>query len=68
MAQTITSLSLTAADDVKILQQIATAVAETLGFKRFHARFCATAMSRFSMNGRLTARCWPGVPDAAMPP
>ncbi|GGG84342.1 hypothetical protein GCM10011415_38030 [Salipiger pallidus] len=50
MAQTITSLSLTAADDVKILQQIATAVAETLGFKRFHATRLVTCALELARN------------------
>lgn len=50
MAQTITSLSLTAADDVKILQQIALAVTEALGFKRFHATRLVTCTLELARN------------------
>lgn len=50
MAQTITSLSLTAADDVKILQQIAMAVTETVGFKPFHATRLVTCALELARN------------------
>ncbi|ETX11969.1 hypothetical protein OCH239_18885 [Roseivivax halodurans JCM 10272] len=50
MAQTITSLSLTAADDVKVLQQITKAVAEALSFKQFHATRLVTCALELARN------------------
>lgn len=50
MAHTITSLSLTSADDVKVLQQISTAVTETLRFKAFHATRLVTCAMELARN------------------
>ncbi|GAA4229709.1 two-component sensor histidine kinase [Sagittula marina] len=50
MAQTITSLSLTVADDIKILQKIAKAVTASLGFKPFHATRLTTCAMELARN------------------
>ncbi|SPJ26068.1 ATP-binding protein [Palleronia abyssalis] len=50
MAHTITSLSLTDTDDVKVLQQIAKAVTEAVGFKPFHATRVITCAMELSRN------------------
>ncbi|MGZ9812673.1 sensor histidine kinase [Pseudoroseicyclus sp. H15] len=50
MAHTITSMSLTASDDVKVVQQIATAVAAVIGFKTFHATRIVTCTLELARN------------------
>ena len=50
MPYTITSLSLTVSDDIKILQQIAKSVTEIIGYKPFHATRLTTCAMELARN------------------